>query len=650
METQATDALQDEKTGSEEGWLTSRRCFLLIALLTTVCFANGLTGDFVQDDVIVIVKQPVLQSLANIPKLFTQPYWGPKEAVQGTYRPIVNASFALTYAVFGLQPIGYHLGNLMLHALNGWLIFLLARRYTGKPLVGLFTALIFTAHPVHVEAVTQVVGRAELLSACFFFLAWWFWLDGEIVPTRRYLSWLCFALALFAKENTVVWLGVVPLAEICAGRWRIADLPRRWIVPSLPYLGILGGYLDARWAVIGGLGVNREWTFFKFEPATVRCLTMVDGFMNYFRLMVFPVRLCALYDFSMVPKVSTPGLSTVFGLLVIGGLVGFGLWGIRRLPVAAFGVLVFFVAISPVSNILIVTGLLIAERVLYLPSVGFCFILGYGFAEFWRTRPAWRVPVLGSFLILCGLMGWRDVARNRDWANLNAFVNAQIRVNPRSPRTWTQAALVRPTPMEKEAAIRKAVELDPGSPGSRLELGRFLATQGKNVEAMAEFKLANERYDHSEEICLALAIGALRLGNMKEAETWYARAKELKPGNIDTYVKFGSTLVGARALERALEVYREALMVDPKEPAAFDGIGLIFLLQGRYAEAEQATRAGVALAPESDSLHSNLGVALLAQGKMAEARAELVTALRLNPGSRSALENLRLIERKRFGN
>lgn len=626
--------------------MSSRRCFLYIALLTTLCFANGLTGQFVQDDLVVVVNNPAIRSLRNLPFLFGQPYWGPEQAAQGTYRPLSILSHALTYALCGLWPVGYHLGNLVLHALNGWLIFLLARRYTGKPLVGLFTGLIFAAHPVHVDAVAQVVGRTEVLSAFFFLLTWWFFLDAETNPIRKLLGWCCFGLALFSKENTVVWLGVVPLAEMCAGRLKLRALFPRWGLAFFPYYLILGGYLAARLAVNGRLGIGREWAFFKTEPVTVRWLTMIDGFLAYFRLLVFPFRLCVDYDYGVIPKVSTPGISTILGVLLIIALVGLGLWSIRRLPVVGFGVLFFFIAISPVSNIAVLTGILIAERVLYIPSIGFCFLLGYGFFLLWKKRESFRPAVATLFLLVCGLMGWRDIIRNRDWADTGAFLDAWVRVAPTSPKVWLNIGLTRTAPSEKETAFRKAIEFGPNLASPRLELGRFLIARGKEVEGMAEIKRAYESFPQSADANLELALGEIRAGRPAEADRWFEKARLLNPKGINTYTRYAGNLLARSEPSRALEVFQMALEVAPDRADLYGGVGVAFLKLKKYPEAETALFKGLALDPDSDSLRTNYGVSLLAQGKVAEARVQLIEALRLNPQSEATVENLKLIARR----
>src|SRR5262249_48983466 len=153
--------------------------FLFILFTTLLCYWNSLLGEFVGDDHIVVERNRDIRSLSYIPKLFHQNYWGEGYEDQGNYRPLTNVSFAVNYAVGGLEPFGYHLLNVLLHAANGALVFLLIRRYTKHEYLSLAAALLFIVHPVHVEAVSQIAGRTELLAGVFCLLSWFSYINKE---------------------------------------------------------------------------------------------------------------------------------------------------------------------------------------------------------------------------------------------------------------------------------------------------------------------------------------------------------------------------------------------------------------------------------------------------------------------------------------
>src|SRR5437868_962594 len=153
------------RTGRSIAWI-------IILLVTALCFWNSLSGQFVGDDHVIILKNETVKSITKLPKLFVQSYWGEGYNEQSNYRPLTNVSFAMNYLAGGLNPMGYHLLNLLLHALNGYLIYRLALHYTKREMLSLATALLFVAHPIHTEAVSQIAGRTELLACSLALLSW----------------------------------------------------------------------------------------------------------------------------------------------------------------------------------------------------------------------------------------------------------------------------------------------------------------------------------------------------------------------------------------------------------------------------------------------------------------------------------------------
>lgn len=296
--------------------LARRTACLVIALVVTIGYANSLNCGFAQDDVYVTFNR-TLRDLLHIYRAFAQPYWGTGYEELATYRPVVNISLALNYAVHGFHPLGYHFVNLVLHAFNCCLLYGLVYAYTRWSQLALFTALLFAAHPVHVEAVTQVVGRTELLAAGFGFLSWHAYLRIGEGRHWRWLAWAAFAGGMYAKESALTLIGVIGLAELCAGRLRTRQEWQRAALDATGYLVVAASYILIRRLVNGQFGVHGDQTFFHGDPWHTRFLTMAQGMVEYFRLLVFPYRLCAFYDFSFFPKVST--LTPRGGVTAVGG-------------------------------------------------------------------------------------------------------------------------------------------------------------------------------------------------------------------------------------------------------------------------------------------------------------------------------------------
>jgi hypothetical protein len=255
-----TQAVLFENRGCPQA--TARRSSLLplglVALLATLPFLNTFGNDFAFDDKLAIVENPLIKHLQNIPTLFASGYWAQSPRMGKLYRPLVTSSYAINYALGGLQPLGYHLLNLMLHLGVCLLLYRLALRLFHHREGALVAAALFAVHPLHTEAVTGIVGRAEVCAAFFFLLAWWWDLEGG--GRWRYVagSLVAFGLALLSKEHAVALPAVLVLSDLYTAKARDGQAPPgpAWRLSRLAsryggYLAVLIGYLLMRFAAIG---------------------------------------------------------------------------------------------------------------------------------------------------------------------------------------------------------------------------------------------------------------------------------------------------------------------------------------------------------------------------------------------------------------
>ncbi len=625
--------------------LSARRAWLLISLAVVICYANALNCGFAQDDVIVVMRNRVIRDLPRIYQAFAQPYWGIGYEELGTYRPVVNVSLALNYAVHGLHPLGYHLVNLVIHALNCCLLYGLVQSYAPRSQVALFTALLFAAHPAHVEAVTQVVGRTELLAAGFGFLSWHAYLRSAEASYWRWLAWAAFAAAMYAKESALTLIGVIGLAELCAGRLRTRADWRQAAALASGFLLAAGSCLVARQLVNGRIGLAGDQTYFYGDGWLTRALTMSQGFVEYFRLLVFPYKLCAFYDFSFFPKASTLTPRVAASLSLVAAVIGIGIWAWRRQPLVAFAILMFFISISLVSNVIVPTGLVIAERSLYVPSISICLLGGLGLAALYERQPGGKSAAIALCLVLLSLMAWRAITRNPDWADNAAYSRALLRDAPGNPKSWTAMAKVYEEAGDvaaAEAALQQAIAIETHRAAPRTALGQLCLRLGRLPEAEALFRAAIAGNPLGWQAYFSLANALARQGRSVEALEWYEAGKRqyLPPGDVLASVAAGFYRGGRYAEAQA--IYEEALRRDPAQPAAWAGYGLALLRLERLDAAQAALERAVALDANLADAWMNLGSAYGQQGDYGKARHAFAAALRIDSTSEEARANLRL--------
>lgn len=599
---------------------------LALAALAAAVYANAAGNGFALDDEFIIVNNERVHGIDRIPQALTKPYWPRAPGRIGLFRPLTVSTFAVEWELWGHDPRPFHLTNIALHALVTVLVFALlmgvlregdgpdpaarsdparqdpATRRRPTTLAAAAGAAVFAVHPVHTEAVANTVGRAEVLATAFVLAAAVLYVRGDLSRTRRRL-WggaaviaVAYLLGLASKEIAVTlpalllvleagrgWRGgsvggAAPGASGSGGGFRdwaggfggfggvreyAGRVLARWPVYAAAGVALLG-YLGARRAVLGTALGNDAAPFFQPLTGFERLLTAVSVWPEYLRLLLFPAELVADYSPGVLMPVGAVGPEVVAGVLVgaLAVLVVVGAWA-RARPVA-LGVVFFVVAVLPVSNLVVPIGVLLAERTLYLPSVG----LALGVAGAWRwvtsERPAWR-PVAGGVLALAVVLGGlRTWVRNPTWRSTDAVMATLAADHPESFRVqWMLAGELQARGRTAEALerYRRAADLLPGHYQLRLQYARALLDAGRVDEAIAGFRAARHAVPELPEAHVFLMVALLRDRRPADA--------------VDA---------GRRALER-----------HPRHRGVYHQLAIALARSGDYAEARRARRQSIDL-------------------------------------------------------
>ncbi|HWC65587.1 MAG TPA: glycosyltransferase family 39 protein, partial [Thermoanaerobaculia bacterium] len=361
-----------------DAWETRPWPWLLLAACL-LAFANGLTGDFTYDDKAIVRDDARIQSWQELPKVFTRDYFGGPLASGTSYRPVDLLSFAANWMIHGRYLFGYHAVNVALHVANTWLLFFLFRRRFGETTAGI-AALLFAVLPVHVEAVTSIVGRAEVLAAFFVLLAFFAAARarrrGRRIPAA---AWGLYLLAILTKESAVVFPALLFLDDLAGDSGpffrRFAARRRR---PAF-YLGFaapLAATFGIRFAVLRGFLVSKGAGFYELENplvslrAAVRIANACAVMLRDLGRIVFPALLSADESAWQLPLHAARDAVFWAAPAAVAALAAAGIALFRRRPAAGLGILFFLVAALPTSNFLFATGTIMAERLMYLPSAG----------------------------------------------------------------------------------------------------------------------------------------------------------------------------------------------------------------------------------------------------------------------------------------
>jgi hypothetical protein len=422
-----------------------------IALLALVSSAIGIVNGFAYDDVYVVEQNPLMKYLHGWWHVFRLSYW-PKSAGGDGYRPLTILAFRVEAVLGHLDPTVFHAVNIALYVVASLLVFSVARRLL--PLwAAWLTAALFAVHPVHVEAVANVVGQSELWVAVAILAATSIYLrdrmGGELrTPSALWILSL-YAFACFAKEHGIVLPAILVAAELTVIPDAAPAVERvRRLRPF--YLGMLAvalGFLAARSAVLadhslGGFAPFTPFAILHITPAQ-RVLTAVGVVPEWLRLFFWPARLSADYgppDVDIAQGLSIAQLPG-FLLLIAIAMTAIGLR--RRQPVMAFAIAFACAALLPSSNFVLPAGIVLAERTLFLASAGAMLLVGALAVALRRVAQrspsrsrAWAIGAPVTCVALLGLGGARSWTRTRVWHDNETLFRQSIVDSPRSYRAY----------------------------------------------------------------------------------------------------------------------------------------------------------------------------------------------------------------------
>ena len=429
--------------------MNARRLYGAVAACAVLVYLGALWNQFALDDNQIVRFNNLVLHVSGMWRAFVSPYWPPVVG-GGMYRPLPLASYAVDW-VLGGAAWWFHAVNVAWHAGASVVVAWLARRWSGDR-AALAAGLLFAVHPVHVEAVANIVGRAEVMTAVFVMLA----VYAALVRDNPWWSAAALAAGLLSKENAVV------APALIAWGWMLGLAPRpsrgRIAVYAATWLAIGAVYVGARWSVLGDELVGRGApVFFGASPTAVR-LTAVAALADVARLLVFPLTLRVDYSPAERTLVTTP-LDPRFALGVL-CLVGWAalVWFTwrRGRRIEAFGLGWIAIAVFPVSNLLVPIGVLVAERALYIPSAGLALAAGAWLKDLDTRRLA---VVLGALVVVGGV---RSALRIPVWHDTQSMIMSELEDSPRSfngPAHMVTMYLTGRQPAKALEAFREATRI-----------------------------------------------------------------------------------------------------------------------------------------------------------------------------------------------
>ncbi|MBI3664857.1 MAG: tetratricopeptide repeat protein [Acidobacteria bacterium] len=621
---------------------------LMVAVLTLAVFWPVIDNQFVNwDDDQNFLQNPNFRGLgaANLRWMFTTFHLG-------HYQPLTWITLGFDYVIWGLNPKGYHLTNLLLHAVNAAVFYFVALRLLGgKVWAASGAALFFALHPLRVESVAWASERRDVLAGLFYLLSALAYLRAhQEGPRRRWLavSVTAFGAALLSKVITVslpvvfLALDFYPLRRLRGGwrEWLTTEARRVW-AEKLPYAALAAA---AAWAAFAlqKAGVSGFAEHVAARPG-LRAGLSLYGVAVYLWKTIVPYPLYQQY-------VMTAGLSPWDKRILLGAAVAVAITALavawrRRFPAAVTVWACYAVSLLPVLSIARVDPQqYVADHHTYLATLGLALLAGAGVG----ALPARLAGGLGVAVLLA----------------LSALTRQQIEVWRDPVSLWTRTLAGSPDSVvahnnlgealadqgryaEAVPHFLRAIQIKPNHAHAHYNLGLAALREGKLAEAAGRFEQAVRVEPAFAAAHNDLANTYAALGRLEAALEHYRTALRLQPGFAEAHYNLGNLLYRQRQFAQAISHYRQALLLNPSHAEAHNNWGVALDALGRAAEAVEHYRQALALDPGNADAHNNLGVDLEAAGKIDEALAHYQEALRLNPSHGDARANLARARSKR---
>ena len=596
-------------------------CLFLI-VITLAVFWQVRNHEFVSyDDDVYVIENPHVQAGLSLEGFI----WASSTTRAANWHPLTWLSHMLDCQLFGLNPSGHHLTNLLLHLANTLLLFVVLNRMTSALWRSAFVAALFALHPLHVESVVWVAERKDVLSTLFWLLTMWgyIWYVERPRLTRYLLTLLAFTLGLMTKPMLVT----MPCVLLLLDYWPLkrfqhsqpgGDTPAttgtfeeqgtpflRLLLEKTPFFALTAASSIVTFLAQRSGGAVSALNVY---PVKIRIANGLVSYVSYIGQMVWPRGLAVFYPH---PGTRLPVWHAVGAGLLLACISIAVIRAARRHPYLAVGWFWYLGTLVPVIGLVQVGAQAMADRYTYVPLIGLFIMIAWGAPDLlakWTYRRITLAISAGVVLLILMICTRVQVSHWRN--NFELFGHA--------------------------------LNVTKNNYVAHNSMGNVLMQQGKIEEAIGHFSAALRINSNSVETYNNLGVALLRQGKVDEAIIQYTKALQFKSDYAETYNNLGVALVRRGELDKAVAHYLTALKLEPNYEEPHNNLGNLLAQQGRLEDAIAHYNAALQIRANYAEAHNNLGVAHARQGKLDKAIANFSEALRLEPDYVQARTNLEI--------
>lgn len=627
------------KTGNRKSFF-QMPLFGLVTILAAVAavYLNTLQNGFVWDDNVLLVPNTAYRSI-DLVTIFTT------RVNHLEYLPLRDLSYAIDFQIWGMNPFGFHLSNLLIHLAGLTALYYMVRELVviaegnNGDFIAFWTTLFFALHPLNAEVVNFIHGRNTLLAGLFLFLSCSMLLRG-MVRNRCWmigLSLIFFVAAVFSKAIAVFFPLFVAVLIFVILPPRVPSW--RWVtmIVTFFFFCISAAAVWVHFVNASAHGVmDTDFIAFGSDNWVMRIARAVQIPFFYLKMFLLPWPLTVEYPVSFLAgSVMIRSVLAGAALFVLAAVA----WLLRkRHAMLTLGILWTLTSLLPVLN-LFPTSPVVADRYAYFPVFGFCLLTAWGFA--WLFRAKKELLLAGA--ILAAVWSVIVIGRNADWHSDTTLWQSALRVNPGMDRTRLAASLWDEDKYEEALAILKADDERYGSYYYDQYLGRYLALSGRYEEAVAAYARALTRGgDAFREVHRELGQVYEQDGQYLAALGQYLRAKDaasLDPLGKNARLADEGILRMQAVFQPEVKRLREEASERPDDARAAFELALFMQKLGMYDEAKAVYLKMLRIQPSSWEILYNLGILHMKAGDCPEAIQFFERSLSVRPANRDALNN-----------
>lgn len=607
------DNVSSKSAGAASRGVTDNRLIIILIAIAFIVNIRTVTYSYTYDDTVFATEATLigLRGIKAIPALFTHAKnYNYDKSNTGSYRPLLPVTFAIEHEFFGFQPGISHFINLIIFGLMIMVLYKLLRRMfdTYSMFIPFFILLLFELHPIHTEVVANVKSRDELLT--FLFTAMSMIQSFKYIDTDKnkhlILSGIYFLIALWAKESPVPFIAIVPMTLYFFTDAKISKL----LIAAVPYviscaIFVFMGYIfldkDPKEAVVAitenslvdaGLS-DRLGTAFFIQ-------------LKYLGLLFFPHPLTFDYSYNQIPLIPVTHIKSLISLLVILPILAYAFITLKKKSIYSYAILYYFVALSITANIFIVIGTTMGERLLFIPSLGFCILVVFGLSKLLKTDAHTLTYSNSSkfayvIITISVLYAGKTMARNEDWTNNMSLFSSGAEVSPDSWRAqfcvgaeYKLLALAETEPAKKAEYIKQAIKffnaslaIYPNKPDTHADLGAMYLTSQQNDSAILHLGRAVQLNPRLSSAAANLGTVYLGLQKYPEAAYYYRKTIEVDPNNVVAVFNKGVCDYQFRQYDSAIYNFKQAIAISPdyNSHKAFEYTAMIYKMLGRMDSA-----------------------------------------------------------------